>query len=937
MRIDRFKLGLTGTSALAAFTFATLASPLAAQPASAPAATVEEPQTVVVTGARPIAESDRAALNAQRSAVSLVSVVSADEAGRLADQNIAFAVGRLPGVALERDQGQARYVNLRGQPRRWTNISVDGLNIISPEGRQTRFDNTPSAIASRVTVTKAVTPDMPGDTVSGNIDIRTRSAFDYRGRAIRGGVQLGRVELGGGDEIDANIVVADRFFGDTFGLLAQASYYQREMVTDNWETDPWLQPGGVVQGQTAISGFDRRPGSELRSWAREHENKLYRLTRGNISGSLRADWRPSDTVSLFAQTVYTEFTDNELRNNYIFRFDNGLVNTPTTACPATGPIPVTGGNGAYDICNGNTPFQGTVYGVRLANNFRTASIKEFVSTTTFGGEYELGEDTEISWRLNYTYTEDGQTDAVQPFFRNGSTATDRPTVFYDFTDPKFHRVELYRTLVAPGTGVRSRGERVMNIDSFAAPFLEMESVDGGSSTDAWTGKIDIARDIELFGAETTLKGGLLFTRRVKTNDPDIYFIEAGQLSAAGRPLPTYSQFAIPGSFLGEMPLGYTFQYYSQGAMLAYSEELKAAGIFQRDTEDERVAFYEVSEETIAAYLMATSRFDWGSAVYGLRLERTVNTGEAFSRTGSVFTPVSTEREGDLEAFPSVHINWDLNDEVKLRFGLTTGASRPDYDQLAPNFQIDNGPTITGGNPDARPERAIGLDAYFEWYMQPQGYVSVGAFAKSLEDVLFSTTQLFGSDILGPERADFNFTTVRNGGEGYIRGLEFVWNQFAEPWVEQLGGPDWMKGIGWRFTATLTDSEMTIPAVGTAPQRKLPLVGASDIVANISLVYERYGWSARLAYQYRSDWIQSVGSYATVNGALGPAGNGDIYWQADPELDFSLRYELNDNIQLTFDAVNLGDVAAMRYADNSSRPIEWEKFGPRFLVGARFKY
>lgn len=914
---------------------------LAQAPAPAVAEAEVETQTVVVRGSRPIAESDRAALAVQRSSPNLVSVLSADEAGRLADQNIAFAVGRLPGVAVERDQGQARYVNLRGQPRRWTNISIDGLNIVSPEGRQTRFDNLPSAIASRVTVTKAVTPDMPGDTVSGNVDIRTRSPFDYRGFAVRGGAQFGTVELGGGDEVDANIVVSNRFFNDTFGILAQASYYEREMVTDNWETDPWLRPGGTVAGATSVSGIDRRPGSEGRRWAREHENKLYRLTRGNISGSLRAEWRPSDDHEVFAQWVYTEFTDNELRNNYIFRLDNGAANTPATACPATGSIAVTGGSGANDICNGNTPEIGTVFGARLNTNFRTASIKEFVSTSTIGGEHEFG-DLEIEWKLNYAEAEDGQNDTAQPFFESASDATTRPTVAYDFRNPFAHRVELYSTVLT-GTGssaVRSRGARVASVDDFPVLFQNIESVEGGSRTEAWTARVDGEYELDLFGGETELKAGLLWTSRQKINSPETWNVTAANLTAAGRPMFSYNDIAIPGTFLGDMPLGYTFRYYSQDRLLDYVAGLRAAGIQTRQAATERANYYDVSEDILAAYVMAETEFDWGTIVYGVRVEQTENTGIAFQQGTTTLLEVS---KSETAFYPSAHINIDLNDDMKLRFGLTTGASRPDYDQLAPNLAINDTSspgTITGGNPLAKPESAIGVDAYWEYYMQPQGFASVGVFYKSLSDVLFTQAGTVNSDAFnfgGVNRSGHTFTTIRNGGEGFIWGIEVAYNQFFEEWVQAAGGPEWMEGLGVRFTATVTDSEMSIPAVGSAPERTAPLSGASDLVYNASLVYEKYGFSARLAYQFRTDWLQSVGNYTTVNNILVPDGNGDVYWYEDDELDFSLRYELNDNIQLTFDAVNLLDNAAVRYADGLANPVEWEKFGVRYLAGVRFKF
>src|SRR5689334_14571789 len=102
-------------------------------------------ETVVVT-ARPIAESEASALEFQKNSDSIVTVAASDAVGRLPDQNIAQATGRLPGVAVERDQGQARYISLRGAPNYWTTLSFDGVNIVSPEGRDARFDTIPSAI-----------------------------------------------------------------------------------------------------------------------------------------------------------------------------------------------------------------------------------------------------------------------------------------------------------------------------------------------------------------------------------------------------------------------------------------------------------------------------------------------------------------------------------------------------------------------------------------------------------------------------------------------------------------------------------------------------------------------------------------------------------------------------------------------------------------------
>ena len=310
-----------------------------------------EEEAIVVTGSRPIAESEAAALQVQKNSDSLVTVLSADSAGRLPDQNIAQATARLPGVAVERDQGQARYISLRGAPNYWTTLSFDGINVVSPEGRDSRFDSIPSALAAQVIVSKAVTPDMPGETISGNVNIITRSAVDYDGLRISGKLGGGKVELGDREEYDGSLTLSNVFDTNVgeIGVLVSGSYYQRNMITDNFEID-WEQ---VSQ--------DRRPGFESRFWARETENKLYRLTRKNWSVSGRLDFRPDADNTISLRSLYTIFLDDEARDNYIFDLDDRqgdlVANTAACSSPPTSSPTTTG---YADVCVGNTPFAGAV-------------------------------------------------------------------------------------------------------------------------------------------------------------------------------------------------------------------------------------------------------------------------------------------------------------------------------------------------------------------------------------------------------------------------------------------------------------------------------------------------------------------------------------------------------------------------------------------------
>ncbi len=94
---------------------------------------------------------------------------------------------------------------------------------------------------------------------------------------------------------------------------------------------------------------------------------------------------------------------------------------------------------------------------------------------------------------------------------------------------------------------------------------------------------------------------------------------------------------------------------------------------------------------------------------------------------------------------------------------------------------------------------------------------------------------------------------------------------------------------------------------------------------------------RLAYQWRSPWGQSVEPYRTISGTLYPVDNGDIYWDSDEELDLSVRYQVTRNFEAYFDAVNLTNQGARRYGGNSQYPLEYEKFGQRYIGGVRFNF
>ncbi|MFM7377663.1 MAG: TonB-dependent receptor, partial [Erythrobacter sp.] len=716
-------------AAVAALPQAVLADDTAAD--EAPPAEGEE---IVVDGTRPIAESEAGALRTQRLSDNLVTVLSADSAGRLPDQNIAQATGRLPGLAVERDQGQARYISVRGAPNYWTTLSFDGINIVSPEGRDARFDSIPSAIASQVIVSKAITPDMPGETVAGNVNVVTRSAFDYPGFRAFGKAGGGVVELGNKEEYEANLVLANRFdvggLGE-IGVLLSGSYYERNMVTDNFEID-WER---VSQ--------DTSQGNQTRFWARETENKLYRLTRKNWSASGRIDWRPNDDNQISLRSVYTIFTDDEARDNYIFDFDDrqtetravsGTCNITPTTTPTT--------SGYADICIGNTPLIGSVYGIDINQRSTLRAFEQSIWTSTIEGKHTFGDSgLRLEWLGNYSRSRDDRSVTGEARWNSPPTRTDRPTVAYDFTNPQLARVQLFRTLQLSSPTRFQAGAPVTAIDTFNKPLASLRVADLVDDTDAYTGRAILAYDTAFLGGEATFKVGFQYDQRTKESvNFEILRTATADFTTIGIPTD-YNAFSLDQAFLGKIPLGYTFRYFDTAAMETASAAARANFAFTALTDED----YRVRETILAGFVMGTIKYDWGSILGGVRVEQVKNRGVA--NIPGTTTTLTAEADSTLY-FPSLHVNYNVSDNGKLRVGFTTGAARADYDQLRPNVQInDANETISGGNPAVKPERSWGLDSYLEWYIAPQGFMLIGVYYRNVRDVLYTDRRSFGSDAL----------------------------------------------------------------------------------------------------------------------------------------------------------------------------------------------
>lgn len=251
----------------------------------------ESLEKVIVYGQR---AGKASALNQQRVADSIKSIVSADAIGQFPDQNAAEALQRLPGLSIERDQGEGRFVGIRGIDPNLNNVTINGLNVPSPEGgvRSVALDVIPSELIQGLEVSKSVTSDMDADAIGGSIEVKSLSAFDKKGTTASVTVQASQNQLR--DEVSPRVSGSvTTMLTDKVGIAAALSYFDRSFGSDNIESN----------------GDD------------EVEQRYYSIDRERIGAAVNLDFRPDMNTQYYVRSLYSRFADDEFRLANTFTFD----------------------------------------------------------------------------------------------------------------------------------------------------------------------------------------------------------------------------------------------------------------------------------------------------------------------------------------------------------------------------------------------------------------------------------------------------------------------------------------------------------------------------------------------------------------------------------------------------------------------------------------
>lgn len=903
--------------ALSTCAAAALCAPAQAQtqPATQASENADQSGDIIVTGTRGSIVESRAL---ERNADGIVSAVTSDDVGNFPDQNVAETLQRLPGVSIERSEGEGRFVSIRGLDPALNNVTVNGVRVGSTEKSDgaVALDIIPSDLLDSIIVVKTPTPAFDGDAIGGTVEVRSLSAFD-RGDALRFRLEGGMSDIRGRVNPRASAqwtALLDLGGEDTLGIAVAASYFRRYVQTEDLRNDEGLNCNiaGLASG-SPLAAFPCPAGYQIRP--EEIDQRALIGTRERYGATVNIEYRPNEDNQFFLRGTATRFNDDQLRYQQEIE--------PRRATDRR-DVRVVG------------PNSGTLDGVDFERQaFRQSFADEFYALSA-GGEHQFD-----GWTVAYQgdwsrVTRDGNGERVRFRERRG---------ILDFT------ADRNSVTFTGAPGIRRAGDPA----NLAFYDLDQVLIDRETGSDqTWSIRGDVAREFAL-GGDTTLTftvGGRL-RNRDKEADVDEFLVEdIAQIAALGTGFvdatPTLSDFplqTIPNTRLFGFPA-----FPTAGALTGLFDNYatRVPGSIVATPLNSNREDFTASEEVLAGYGMAT--LDLGEAtrvIAGARVERTrFDTIGSFAidlETGAdVVLPGTAAQNSYTNFLPAIIIRHDIGD-LQLRAAWTNAIQRGNFEDIN-NVQVgtrsdSDNREIALTNPLLEPARATQFDAGLSWFPNRNTSFQITGFYKRITDFIveatFNRTATARVDIgnlpgvtiplpTGLAAGDRLFDQVSvpvNGESATIYGIEFAYAQNFTFLPGALSGLFVNANLTWAKSSSEVEFRQGAD---------LPFPGQPEWVANVSLGYENDDFSTRISLNYRDDLLSGVADIPEE----------DTFRASFLTLDYQLRFTFIPDVQIYLDLSNItGERDERFYRGGAAGPLfdRIERFGRTFQTGIRFNF
>ena len=929
---------------------AALLSPAAFSQEATPAGSSEELQEVVVSGFRSSLEQS---LEKKRAATNFVDSISAEDVGKLPDNNVAEAIARIPGVQISRTNGEGQQISLRGLGPSFVSVTLDGMPVsVASEGsvdqasrnREFDFDFLPSELFTSLDVIKSPSASTVEGGLSGTLNLRTARPFDHDGFVL--GYKLEGQYQTSSEEVDprASFLISQNW-DNKFGILLNVAASKRTFRTDGFSSQGWASgvvpnnasPAGFSTGfnwnlpsvnpmapATIAPGFINESGLSNAQLAAAEVPRLLRPevqvgNRDRVGASLAFQWRPMDNLGFNLDLLYAKL-DAEFD-----RYTNNLLVRNTNSGQA-GPLGfgyITPRN--FEIDENNTLVSGRLENARFwSENRLFVQSPEFMSYE-LSGDWEIRDNVRLDFKLHHADSDLAYRQTTYLFLTQNSNVDivnkgGMPTVTssLDLANPSNWAFNTVR--VQP----RTRDEE----NETAMLDLTIGSDDRN---------IRVGAMYNTFYRERNQKNASIAAGNAITGAQLNQFGYTGPALIEGLNLTGLVE-PVPVDYGKDLDYNPGYRSWITADLRAWDQFLDADAMDAAANLDRaNSGFFE--EENLSAYFEFNSK----SEVLGhnLRLNaglRVVSTDQdltGYIQTNPNIPPPAAQPQfgygpeaytkntttGHFAAWlPAVNLAYDFTDKIVGRASASRSMTRPSPQQTMPFTSINTSGVVSQGNPDLSPYLADQLDLGVEWYFSEGGVFAASYFSKDITGfaVQASTNQPFRNmgvpfDSLDPVfrgaiqgfqstqgNADvydtllvFN-TFVNNPNKSFVKGVELLYQQRLD---------NLLQGSGLSVNYTRIDGKSG-PLPTANPQVALPITGLAKNNYNVITYLERERFALRLSYNYRDDYVEG-----NPTGATATASPLTQFRAAAGYLDFnsSLNFEaFGQKLTASFEVLNLTD-------------------------------
>lgn len=837
-------------------------------------------------------EGQQLAIKEQQKNPTIVNIVSKDKIGQLPDQNVAEAVGRLPGVSVIRNGGEGQFVVLRGVSPRLSAITINGERIPPTSIQERTVDLTMLSpdLLSGLELFKAITPDQDADATGGiiNFTVKKASKADWKASfSGQYGYNSHQNEIG---QYKLTSNIGKRFFNNKLGLLISGNFQKADRSSDAFDASlrftEFDENGNPAYAYDDISLNDRL-------------EKRYRY-----GGSLVVDYNFSQNSFIEYYSVFGQVDRFETRRRQRYQVEDSRQ--------------------TYDI------------------NILENNISLYANI--LNGQHQIFKDWELTWRISNTSSKN--------------------------TSPFDHRAR-FRELAAFNSKNEDDINSIINAakNNLNNTFFHDSRFDTDNiSTNNSSGQIDLKIPVKFSNKITAYvkTGGKLRyqtqrrtvdrlwtesqgTEKIAVDNPHLY-----NLSSSGRILiNNFVSNTVADNFLNG---AYDFSIWLDPNKINdfYFRHRNDEGYYV----DNRVAYgsYSANELISSAYLMG--RMDINDRLMFLGGVRTERTSDRYESNRSIIDDETsgqksqgvnnTEDQFDnrnnnfySEWLPMVHMRYKIRENVILRAAITKTIYRPAFLHKTPWERIiPNENLIERGNPSLQHGTTWNYDIALSNKFEKIGFLSLALFYKNIsqldyirQGIEFAPGNTFGYELIQPENIDKNTK---------IRGIEIDWQTN----FTRLPFP--FDGLLFSVNASFIRSETWFPILFTAQspfrviigERKGRLPGQVDFIYNMSLGYERKGFSGRISAIYQSGSLSHGEQISLRPGgfsvSVGKIPEEDIYSRAIFRIDLALKQKINKYATIFLNANNLSNQFEEEFV-NAGLVTRTEYFGFTADLGCRINF